>query len=79
MSVTTQIMMNPFLVFGGAPPASLILRSPSDGSNILRSGGIVTYLLETGGTDDYLLETGDRYLLEASIDVSPTDKIERSE
>jgi len=75
--ITTQILMNPFLVFGGAPaPATFILRS----------GGSDLYLLENG-TDKYLLEGGtDRYELESStgggnILRSPSDgsKIERSD
>jgi len=57
MSVNLQILMNPFVVFGGAPAPA---------STILRSGGSAAYQIETT-TGNYQLEgsTG-VYLLEAA-------------
>ncbi len=74
--ITTQFLMNPFLVFGGPPPAATF---------ILRSGGADAYLLESTGR--YLLDdVSGIYELESSTGAvnilrSPDDgsKIERSD
>jgi len=77
--VTTQILMNPFLVFGGAPaPATFILRSAPAASLYLLEDGTSKYLLEDG-TSKYQLESGGGGT--SNILRSPSDgsKIERSD
>jgi len=78
-TVTTQILMNPFLVFGAAPaPATFILRSEAGASLYLLEDGTSNYLLEDG-TSKYQLETGGGG--GGNILRSPSDgsKIERSD
>ena len=77
--VTTQILMNPFLVFGGAPaPATFILRSGVGSEYYQLEDGTGNYVLEDG-TGNYELESSGGAA--GNILRSPDDgsKIERSD
>jgi len=78
-TITTQILMNPFLVFGVPVVASTILLSGAITSVYLLEDGTSKYLLEDG-TSNYLLEGGGDREVGDIVLISPGgDKILRSE